>query len=59
MASKKEIKLLTELINLKEIKVISHRQYQNVGIILQVESISRDAICPRCQTKSLLITSKS
>lgn len=52
MALKKGIKLLTELIDLKEIKVISHRQYKNLGIILQVESISRDAICPRCRTKS-------
>ena len=39
-------------LNLKEIKVISHRQYQNVGIILQAESIRNEAICPRCRTKS-------
>ena len=52
MASKKGIKLLTELIDLKEIKVISHRQYKNVGMILQVESIRDEAICPRCRTKS-------
>ncbi|MEO1559484.1 MAG: ISL3 family transposase [Cyanobacteria bacterium J06632_19] len=46
------MKLLTELIDLKEIKVISHRQYKNVGMILQVESIRDEAICPRCRTKS-------
>ncbi len=38
MTSKKEIKLLTELLNLEGVKVISHRQHQGIGIILQIES---------------------
>ncbi|WP_414625299.1 ISL3 family transposase, partial [Calothrix sp. CCY 0018] len=52
MTSKREIKLLTELINLEGIKVISHRQYQGLGIILQVESTNSESICTRCGTKS-------
>ncbi|WP_414622779.1 ISL3 family transposase [Calothrix sp. CCY 0018] len=52
MTSKREIKLLTELINLEGIKVISHQKYQGVGIILQVESTDSESICPRCGTKS-------
>lgn len=52
MTSKKDIKILTELINLPGIKVISHRQYEGVGIILQIESIKTESICPRCRIKS-------
>jgi transposase len=52
MNSKKEIKLLTELLNLSGVKVISHRQHQGIGIILQIESIDRESICPRCGAKS-------
>jgi transposase len=52
MNSKKEIKLLTELLNLSGVKVISHRQHQGIGIILQIESINKESICPRCGIKS-------
>jgi len=52
MNSKKEIKLLTELLNLSGVKVVSHRQHQGIGIILQIESIDKESICPRCGTKS-------
>ncbi len=52
MTSKKEIKLLTELLNLKGVKVILHRQYQEIGIILQFESTNKESICPRCGTKN-------
>ena len=52
MTSKKEIKLLTEQINLEGIKVISHNQHKGIGIILQIESVSKECICPRCGTKS-------
>jgi transposase len=52
MTSKKEIKLLTELLNLEGVKVISHRQYQGIGIILQIESTDKESICPRCGVKS-------
>ncbi|BAY82858.1 transposase [Calothrix parasitica NIES-267] len=52
MTSKREIKLLTELINLEGIKVISYQKYQGVGIILRVESINSESISPRCGRKS-------
>lgn len=52
MTSKKEIKLLTELLNLEGVKVISHRQHQGIGIILQIESTDKESICPRCGVKS-------
>ena len=37
MNRKPGIKILTELLNIKDIKVISHRQHEGIGIILQVE----------------------
>nr|MDZ8167749.1 ISL3 family transposase [Nostoc sp. CmiSLP01]MDZ8286378.1 ISL3 family transposase [Nostoc sp. ChiSLP01] len=46
------MKLLTELLNLSEVKVISHRQHQGIGIILQIERTLQESICPRCGTKS-------
>ncbi|NJM17859.1 MAG: ISL3 family transposase [Richelia sp. SM1_7_0] len=46
------MKILTQLLNLERVKVISHRQYQGVGIILQIESIKTESICPRCGIKS-------
>ena len=52
MTSKKGIKLLTQLLKLESVKVISHSQYQGVGIILQIESIKNYCICPRCGVKS-------
>ena len=62
MTSKKDIKILTQLLNLSGIKVISHHQYKGVGIILQIDmppcggtlvlSINNDSICPRCGKKS-------
>lgn len=35
MTAKKGIKLLTEILNLEEIKVISQRQHEGIGRILQ------------------------
>lgn len=52
MTSKKDIKILTQLLDLSGIKVISHHQYKGVGIILQIESINNESICPRCGKKS-------
>ena len=44
MTSKKDIKILTQLLDLPEIKVVSHHQYKGVGIILQIESIKNESI---------------
>lgn len=52
MRTKKEIKFLTELLNREGIKVISHRQHEGIGIILQVEGIGKESNCPRCGKKS-------
>jgi transposase len=48
----KEIKLLTELLDLEGVKVVSHRQHKGIGIILQIELINSKSICPRCGTTS-------
>jgi transposase len=52
MVSQKGIKLLTELLDLKGIKVISQRQPEGIGIILQLEPVGKESVCPRCRTKS-------
>jgi transposase len=52
MSSKKETQLLTELLNLEGVKVISQRQHEGIGIILQVEPVRKESVCPRCGTKS-------
>jgi transposase len=48
----KEIKVLTELLKIEGIKVCSYRQHEGIGIILQVKSINKESVCPRCETKS-------
>jgi hypothetical protein len=51
--------LLLSSINLQSaVKVISHRQHEGIGIILQMEGIGKESNCPRCEKKSY-ITSKS
>ncbi len=45
-------KLLTELLNINCLKVISKRQHEGIGIILQVEPNNSCSICPRCETSS-------
>lgn len=52
MRTKKEIKFLTKLLNIEGVKVISQRQPDGIGIILQLEQIGKDSNCPRCGTKS-------
>ena len=52
MRTKKEINFLTKLLNIEGIKVISHRQHEGIGIILQVERIGKESNCPRCGKKS-------
>ncbi|OYD90979.1 ISL3 family transposase [Nostoc sp. 'Peltigera membranacea cyanobiont' 210A] len=44
--------MLTELLDLKDVKVISHRLHVGIGMILQIESIKSYSTCPRCGTKS-------
>jgi transposase len=52
MNRKQYIKILTELLDLKDVKVISHRLHVGIGMILQIESVKSYSTCPRCGTKS-------
>jgi transposase len=52
MATKNGTKVLTEILNIEGIKVISHSQQSGIGIMLQVDSISKESYCHRCGTKS-------
>ena len=52
MATKNGTKVLTEILNIEGIKVISHSQQPGIGIMLQVDSISKESHCHRCGTKS-------
>jgi transposase len=52
MAIKKELKLLTELLGIEGMRVESQRQYEGIGIILQIEAIKKESKCHRCETKS-------
>lgn len=52
MSTKKELKLLTELLNLEGVKVSSHRQYAGIGIILQIEASDQESVCGRCGSNS-------
>jgi transposase len=48
MLTKKEAKLLTELLNLKGVKVATKHQHEGIGIILGIESIEKISVCHRC-----------
>ncbi len=39
MSTTKECKLLTQILDLKGVEVKSHREYEGIGIILQVELV--------------------
>jgi hypothetical protein len=52
MRTKKDIKFLTKLLNIEGIKVISHRQHEGIGIILQVERIGKESSCPRVEQEA-------
>jgi transposase len=52
MNNKKDIKILTELLGLEDVKVISHRLHNGIGLILQTESNKSYSICSNCGTKS-------
>lgn len=52
MVNKRDIKILTEILDLEEVKVVSHRLHDGIGMILQTEPIKSYSICPYCGTKS-------
>ena len=55
MASNSELYLMTRLVNLSGVKVIDYRIIEGIGIILSLENIHKQVVCPACgQTTDLL-----
>ncbi len=60
MLIKKELNLLTELLNIEGVKVSHKHQYEEIGIILKIESnakratkaVAKENTCNICGTKS-------
>jgi transposase len=52
MSTKKELKLLTELLNIEGVNIYSYRQHEGIGIILRIEQSKKESICGRCGTRS-------
>lgn len=52
MLNKKDIKILSQLLDLDEVKVVSHSLDNGMGIILRTEPIKPYGMCPKCGTKS-------
>jgi transposase len=52
MLTKKELKLLTEVLNLEGVKVSDKHQHEGIGIILKIDSIAKESACNICRTKS-------
>lgn len=52
MVTKKELQLLTEVLNLEGVKVTSKHQHEGIGIILEIESSVKTSVCQRCGLKS-------
>lgn len=48
MLTKKEKKLLTEVLDLEGLQVVSKQQHEGIGIILGVESLDKKSTCDRC-----------
>ncbi len=52
MPGKRDVKVLTEILDLADLKVKSYRFHSEIGIILQLESEKPFGICSKCGTKS-------
>lgn len=52
MPSSAQLKLIRELINLPNQKVIDYINQENVAIIVQIAASNKKSTCPRCGTKS-------
>ena len=52
MTSAPQTKLLTELLNLESVKVTKYQNISGIGLILHLESLTREAACDRCGQKS-------
>ena len=52
MTGKRDIQVLTEILDLSDVKVISHRLHTGIGMILQIEQEKSFSTCPKCGTTS-------
>ena len=52
MGSASQTKLLTELLNLESVQVTKYIIIPGIGLILHLESLTREAFCDRCGQKS-------
>jgi transposase len=52
MTGKRDIKILTDILDLSGVKVVSHRLHVGIGMILQVEQEKSFSTCPKCGTTS-------
>jgi transposase len=48
MTAKRDIKILTEILDLSGVKVTSHRLHVGIGMILQIEQEKSFSTCPKC-----------
>jgi len=52
MASNAQLKLLTDFLNIPDVKVTHFKQEPSLGIILSVSSLNSEVTCPHCGQKS-------
>jgi len=48
MASNAQLKLLTDFLNIPDVKVTHFKQAPSLGIILSVSSLNSEVACPHC-----------
>ena len=52
MTSASKTKLLTEILNLSSVKVTKYQNFSGIGLILNIEVLTKEADCTRCGNKS-------
>jgi len=48
MASKSELNLMTEILDLEGVKVIDYRLIEGIGIVLSLENTKKQVLCEKC-----------
>ncbi len=48
MASKSELNLMTEILDLEGVKVIDYRLIEGIGIVLSLENTKKEILCEKC-----------
>jgi transposase len=52
MFSHVQLKQMQKLLNLPGVKVIAYQAREAIGIIIHLQALQKEAICPRCQKTS-------